>query len=85
MSFGKAKIKLYAEEDAKKTTFADVAGCEEAKEELQEIIEFLKYPQKFQKLGGKIRKVFYLLDLQEPEKHFWQKPLQVNQECLSSQ
>ncbi len=56
MSFGKAKIKLYAEEDAKKTTFADVAGCEEAKEELQEIIEFLKYPQKFQKLGGKIPK-----------------------------
>ncbi|MDP6626248.1 MAG: AAA family ATPase, partial [Nitrospinota bacterium] len=54
--FGKAKIKLYAEEDAKKTTFADVAGCEEAKEELQEIIEFLKYPQKFQKLGGKIPK-----------------------------
>jgi cell division protease FtsH len=56
MSFGKAKIKLYAEEDAKKTTFADVAGCEEAKVELQEIIEFLKYPQKFQKLGGKIPK-----------------------------
>jgi len=56
MSFGKAKIKLYAEEDAKKTTFADVAGCEEAMEELQEIIEFLKYPQKFQKLGGKIPK-----------------------------
>jgi len=56
MSFGKAKIKLYAEEDANKTTFADVAGCEEAKEELQEIIEFLKYPQKFQKLGGKIPK-----------------------------
>ena len=56
MSFGKAKIKLYAEEDAKKTTFEDVAGCEEAKEELQEIIEFLKYPQKFQKLGGKIPK-----------------------------
>jgi cell division protease FtsH len=56
MSFGKAKIKLYAEEDARKTTFADVAGCDEAKEELQEIIEFLKYPQKFQKLGGKIPK-----------------------------
>ncbi|ODS33314.1 MAG: ATP-dependent metallopeptidase [Candidatus Scalindua rubra] len=56
MSFGKAKIKLYAEEDAQKITFADVAGCDEAKEELQEIIEFLKYPQKFQKLGGKIPK-----------------------------
>ncbi len=56
MSFGKAKIKLYSEEDAQKTTFADVAGCDEAKEELQEIIAFLKYPQKFQKLGGKIPK-----------------------------
>lgn len=55
-SFGKAKIKLYSEEDAQKTTFADVAGCDEAKEELQEIIAFLKYPQKFQKLGGKIPK-----------------------------
>lgn len=56
MSFGKAKIKLYAEKDAQKTNFADVAGCDEAKEELKEIIEFLKYPQKFQKLGGKIPK-----------------------------
>ncbi len=56
MSFGKAKIKLYAEKDALKTTFADVAGCDEAKEELKEIIDFLKYPQKFQKLGGKIPK-----------------------------
>ena len=56
MSFGKAKIKLYAEKDALKTTFADVAGCDEAKEELKEIIAFLKYPQKFQKLGGRIPK-----------------------------
>ena len=56
MSFGKAKIKLYAEQDAQKTTFADVAGCDEAKEELKEVIDFLKYPQKFQKLGGKIPK-----------------------------
>lgn len=55
-SFGKAKIKLYAAEDAKRITFDNVAGCEEAKEELSEIIEFLKYPQKFQKLGGKIPK-----------------------------
>jgi cell division protease FtsH len=60
-SFGKAKIKLYAAEDAKKTSFADVAGCDEAKEELEEIIEFLKYPQKFQKLGGKIPKGVLLI------------------------
>lgn len=56
MSFGKAKIKLYAEDEAKKTTFADVAGCDEAKEELKEIIDFLMYPKRFQKLGGKIPK-----------------------------
>ena len=61
MSFGKAKIKLYAEEDVKKTSFADVAGCDEAKEELKEIIDFLKYPQKFQKLGGKIPKGVLLI------------------------
>ncbi|MDR4503892.1 MAG: ATP-dependent zinc metalloprotease FtsH [Candidatus Scalindua sp.] len=61
MSFGKAKIKLYAEQDVKKTSFADVAGCDEAKEELKEIIDFLKYPQKFQKLGGKIPKGVLLI------------------------
>ncbi|MDR0956445.1 MAG: ATP-dependent zinc metalloprotease FtsH [Endomicrobium sp.] len=55
MSFGKTKAKL-ASNTAKKITFKDVAGCDEAKEELQEIIEFLKDPNKFQKLGGKIPK-----------------------------
>lgn len=55
MSFGKSKAKL-AGNGAVKITFKDVAGCDEAKEELQEIIEFLKDPGKFQKLGGKIPK-----------------------------
>jgi cell division protease FtsH len=55
MAFGRSKAKL---QSTKKTrvTFADVAGCDEAKEELREIIEFLKDPAKFQKLGGKIPK-----------------------------
>lgn len=53
MSFGKSKAKLLSE-DQIKTTFADVAGCEEAKEEVSELVEFLKEPSKFQKLGGKI-------------------------------
>jgi len=55
LSFGKSKAKLLTE-DRKKVTFADVAGIEEAKEEVQEIIEFLKDPPKFQKLGGRIPK-----------------------------
>ncbi len=53
MSFGKSKAKLLSE-DQIKITFADVAGVEEAKDELSEIVEFLRDPSKFQKLGGKI-------------------------------
>jgi cell division protease FtsH len=59
-SFGKSRARL-ATDDRPKVTFADVAGCDEAKEELQEIIEFLKEPGKFQKLGGKIPKGALLL------------------------
>ncbi len=55
LSFGKSRARLVSS-GAKKVTFKDVAGVEEAKEELQEIIEFLKDPQKFQKLGGRIPK-----------------------------
>ena len=59
LSFGKSKAKLYS--NPKKVTFADVAGQDEAKEELQEIIEFLREPSKFQKLGGKIPKGVLLM------------------------
>jgi cell division protease FtsH len=55
MSFGRSKAKLQMPKKTK-ITFDDVAGCDESKEELQEIIEFLKDPAKFQKLGGKIPK-----------------------------
>ncbi|MBI4608642.1 MAG: ATP-dependent metallopeptidase FtsH/Yme1/Tma family protein [Candidatus Rokubacteria bacterium] len=55
LSFGKARARLISEKQ-NKVTFQDVAGVDEAKEELREIIEFLKDPQKFQKLGGKIPK-----------------------------
>ncbi|MBE0460721.1 MAG: ATP-dependent zinc metalloprotease FtsH [Candidatus Aminicenantes bacterium] len=55
LSFGKSRAKLFSGIQ-KKITFKDVAGVEEAKEELQEIIEFLKNPRKFQKLGGRIPK-----------------------------
>jgi cell division protease FtsH len=55
MSFSKSKAKLYAEDETK-VTFADVAGIDEAKEELQEVVEFLKNPEKFRRLGGRIPK-----------------------------
>ncbi|SFP43616.1 membrane protease FtsH catalytic subunit [Ectopseudomonas composti] len=53
MSFGKSKARLLSE-DQVKTTFADVAGCDEAKEEVSELVEFLRDPGKFQRLGGRI-------------------------------
>ncbi|MBP3973717.1 ATP-dependent zinc metalloprotease FtsH [Pseudoxanthomonas spadix] len=53
MSFGKSRAKLQGE-DQVKVTFADVAGCDEAKEEVSELVEFLREPTKFQKVGGKI-------------------------------
>jgi len=59
LSFGKSRARLHSQQ--KKVTFKDVAGVEEAKEELQEIIEFLREPQKFQKLGGRIPKGVLLI------------------------
>ncbi len=53
MSFGKSKARLLGE-DQVKTTFADVAGCDEAKEDVVELVDFLRDPSKFQKLGGRI-------------------------------
>ena len=60
LRFGKSKARVLMESQTK-VTFKDVAGCDEAKQELQEIIEFLKEPQKFQRLGGRIPKGALLL------------------------
>ena len=53
MQFGKSRAKMM-DDSASKVTFSDVAGAEEAKEEMQEIVDFLKNPQKFQQMGAKI-------------------------------
>jgi len=62
MSFGKSRAKVYAEKE-KKITFTDVAGIDEAIEELKEVVEFLKSPEKFQRLGGKIPKGVLLVGM----------------------
>ncbi len=60
-TFGKSKAKMFMGDKKNKITFKDVAGVEEAKEELKEIIDFLKQPKKFQRLGGKIPKGVLLI------------------------
>jgi len=60
LSFGKSRARLHSDNQLRKT-FADVAGCEEAKEDLQEIIAFLLEPKKFQRLGGRIPKGVLLM------------------------
>jgi cell division protease FtsH len=62
MSFGKSRARVYAE-DQVKVTFEDVAGIDEAKEELEEVVEFLRVPEKFHQLGGRIPKGVLLVGL----------------------
>ncbi len=59
-SFGKSKARML-DENSNQVTFADVAGCDEAKEEVQEVVDFLKDPQKFQKLGGRLPRGLLLI------------------------
>lgn len=82
MSFGKSKARMLTE-DQIKTTFADVAGCDEAKEEVAELVEYLREPSRFQKLGGKIPKGVLMVGPPVPVKPCWQKPLRVKRRCHS--
>ncbi len=73
MSFSKSKAKLFAESETK-VTFADVAGIDEAKEELQEVVEFLKNPGKFQKLGGRFPRAYSCSARRERARPSWPRP-----------
>lgn len=83
-NIGKSKARVFDKEKRIKITFKDVAGLEEAKVEVMEIVDFLKNPKKYTNLGGKIPKGDLFIGPPELEKHYWLKPLQVKQKFLSS-
>jgi cell division protease FtsH len=74
LSIGKSKAKVYVEGEAGKITFDDVAGVEEAKAELVEIVDFLKTPKRFTDLGAKIPKGCCWSALPGPAKPCWPRP-----------
>ena len=84
MGFGKSKAKMLTEKHGR-VTFDDVAGIDEAKEELEEIVEFLRNPQKFSRLGGKIPKgALCWLALRAPVRRCWRARLREKRACRSS-
>ncbi len=83
MNFGKSKAKLITK-DTPKTTFADVAGSDEAVEELHEIKEFLQEPAKFQAVGAKIPKGVLLYGPRAPARPCWRAPSRARPGCPST-
>jgi cell division protease FtsH len=82
-SFGKSKARML-DENNNTVTFADVAGCDEAKEEVKEVVDFLKDPNKFQKLGGRIPRGLLLVGPPVPARRCWPSPLRAKPRCRSS-
>lgn len=82
MSFGKSRAKML-NQDQIKVTFADVAGCDEAKEEVAEIVDFLREPKKFQNLGGKIPKGILMVGPPGTGKTLLAKAIAGEAKCLS--
>ncbi len=82
-SFGKSKARML-DEGSNTVTFADVAGCDEAKEEVKEVVDFLKDPSKYQKLGGASRVVCSWSALLARVKRCWLNLLLARRKCLSS-
>ena len=83
MNVGRAKVKDQ-QESQRKATFADVAGADEEKEELQEVVEFLKAPGKFNTLGARIPHGVLLVGPPAPVKRCWPAPAQVRRACRST-
>ncbi len=75
LSIGQSKAKLVADTGAKRITFNDVAGIDEAKEELQEVVDFLKTPRRFEDLGGRIpRGILLVGTARHRARRFWPRP-----------
>lgn len=83
-NIGKSRATLFDKGTKVSITFADVAGLDEAKVEVMEIVDFLKNPKKYTALGVRYRRVHYLLVLQEPVRPYLQKQWQVKHKYLSS-
>lgn len=82
-SFGKSRARLI-DENNNAINFTDVAGCDEAKEEVSELVDFLRDPQKFQKLGGRIPRGVLLVARREPVRRCWRVLLLAKQRSRSS-
>lgn len=83
MGVGKSRAKAYIQKETG-VLFKDVAGQEEAKESLQEVVDFLHNPGKYTQIGAKLPKGALLVGPPEPARHCWQKPWQERHMCRSS-